>query len=227
MSDDDVVRCAAVTKAGMQCKNYAQEGSAYCHLHQDQPTAVSANAASVSHLQELVGELDGLVTDLKRTMTKEETAKDPTMADYPLRLIGLVRENLSRFSPDVQLGILEGFQEMTVDDLTDLDTWKGMAYMFAYSARFQAGQVKDRVNQRLPEALQPESMLRFVRGHVDRFAPDVAKDLMNSLEGASKEDLLDLDTWKGMWYMLNYSVQFQAEQLKQRLIGEEAGDDEA
>ena len=50
---------------------------------------------------------------------------------------------------------------------------------------------------------------------------------MNSLEGASKEDLLDLDTWKGMWYMLNYSVQFQAEQLKQRLIGEEAGDDAA
>ena len=63
---------------------------------------------------------------------KEEAPKDPTMADYPLRLIGLVRENLSRFSPDVQLGILEGFQEMTVDDLTDLDTWKGMAYMFAY-----------------------------------------------------------------------------------------------
>lgn len=224
---DKVVRCAAITKAGTQCKNYVQEGSAYCHLHQDQPTAVKQNAASVGRLQDLVGELDGLVTDLKHTLAKEEAAKDPTMADYPLRLIGVVRENLSRFSPDVQLGILEGFQEMTVEDLTDLDTWKGMAYMFAYSARFQAGQVKDRVNQRLPEALQSETMLRFVRSHVDRFAPDVAKDLMNSLEGASKEDLLDVDTWKGMFYMLNYSIQFQAEQLKQRLVGEEAGGEEA
>lgn len=219
---DEVVRCKAITKAGTQCKNYAQAGSGYCRIHQDQPTAVTPDTASVSRLQGLVGELDGLVTDLKTTLVKEETPKDPTMADYPLRLIRLVRENLGRFSPDVQLGILEGFEEMTVDDLTDLDTWKGMAYMFAYSARFQAGQVKDRVNERLPEALQPETMLRFVRNHVDRFAPDVAKDLMNSLEGASKEDLLDPDTWKGMWYMLNYSVQFQAEQLKQRLIGAEA-----
>jgi len=217
-----------MTKAGTQCKNYAQQGSAYCHLHQDMATAVGQNAASVARLQDLVTELDGLVADLKTTLSKE-APKDPAMSDYPLRLIGVVRENLGRFSPDVQLGILEGFEEMTVEDLTDLDTWKGMAYMFAYSARFQAGQVRDRVNQRLPEALQPDTMLRFVRNHVDRFAPDVAKDLMNSLEGASKEDLLDLDTWKGMFYMLNYSVQFQAEQLKQRLVGEDndAGTEEA
>ncbi len=225
---DHVVRCAAMTKAGTQCKNYAQQGSAYCHLHQDMATAVGQNAASVARLQDLVTELDGLVADLKTTLSKE-APKDPAMSDYPLRLIGVVRENLGRFSPDVQLGILEGFEEMTVEDLTDLDTWKGMAYMFAYSARFQAGQVRDRVNQRLPEALQPDTMLRFVRNHVDRFAPDMAKDLMNSLEGASKEDLLDLDTWKGMFYMLNYSVQFQAEQLKQRLVGEDndAGTEEA
>jgi len=217
-----------MTKAGTQCKNYAQQGSAYCHLHQDMATAVGQNAASVARLQDLVTELDGLVADLKTTLSKE-APKDPAMSDYPLRLIGVVRENLGRFSPDVQLGILEGFEEMTVEDLTDLDTWKGMAYMFAYSARFQAGQVRDRVNQRLPEALQPDTMLRFVRNHVDRFAPDMAKDLMNSLEGASKEDLLDLDTWKGMFYMLNYSVQFQAEQLKQRLVGEDndAGTEEA
>ncbi|MCB8984009.1 MAG: hypothetical protein H6659_09300 [Ardenticatenaceae bacterium] len=224
---ENVVRCAAITKAGTQCKNYARPGSAYCHLHHDQATAVAQNTASVARLQDLVTELDGLVADLKTTLTKE-APKDPAMSDYPLRLVGVVRENLSRFSPDVQLGILEGFEGMTVEDLTDLDTWKGMAYMFAYSARFQAGQVRERVNQRLPEALQPEAMLRFVRSHVDRFAPEVAKDLMNSLEGASKEDLLDPDTWKGMFYMLNYSVQFQAEQLKQRLVGEgdAAGEEE-
>ncbi|MBK8985263.1 MAG: hypothetical protein IPM39_04150 [Chloroflexi bacterium] len=218
----DVVRCGAITQAGTQCKNYAQVGSAYCRKHQDEATAVAPNPASVSRLQELVGELDGLVTDLKTTLVKEETPKDPTMSDYPVRLVRLVRENLSRFSPDVQLGILEGFEGMTVEDLTDLDTWKGMAYMFAYSARFQATQVRERVSEHLPEPLQPESMLRFVRSNVDRFAPEVAKDLLNSLEGTSKEDLLDPDTWKGMWYMVNYSLQFQAEQLKQRLIGSEA-----
>lgn len=224
---DDVVRCAAVTKGGTRCKKFARPGSLYCHLHQDQATAVPPEGESVHRLQELVHDLDGLVGDLKGTINQKGASADPGMADYPLRFVRLIRENLGRFSPDVQKGILEGFEGMTVEDLTDLETWKGMAYLFAYSARFQAGQVKERVNDRLPEPLQPESMLRFVRGHVDRFAPEVARDLMNSLEGASREDLLDPDTWKGMWYMLNYSVQFQAEQLKQRLVGQEDEEAEA
>jgi hypothetical protein len=224
---DEAVRCKAVTKAGTRCKNYVQTGSDYCRMHQGETTAVSPESSSVNRLQELVADLDGLVNDLKKTLSQKGVAVDATMADYPLRLVKLVRENLSRFTPDVQLDILEGFEGMTVEDLTDLDTWKGMAYMFAYSARFQAGQVRDKVHDRLPEPLQPESMLRFVRGNVDRFAPEVARDLMNSLEGTSKEDLMDPETWKGMWYMLNYSIQFQAEQLKQRLLGDETAEDEA
>ena len=223
---DEVVRCRAVTKAGTQCKNYARAGMDYCHIHERKETAVVQGAGSVNRLQELVGDLDGLVLDLKKTLAQRETTSDTTMADYPLRLVKLIRENLGRFAPEVQLDILEGFQDMTVEDLTDLDTWKGMAYMFAYSARFQANQVRERVQDHLPEPFQPESMLRFVRNNVDRFAPEVARDLMNSLEGASKEDFLDPETWKGMWTMLNYSVQFQAEQLKQRLLGEEASEDE-
>ena len=224
---DEVVRCRAVTKAGTQCKNYAQAGADYCHIHKRQEaTAVAPTASSVNRLQDLAGDLDSLVLDLKKTLAQTSVA-DTAMADYPLRLIRLVRENLGRFAPEVQLDILEGFQDMTVEDLTDLDTWKGMAYMFAYSARFQANQVRERVQEHLPEPFQPESMLRFVRNNVDRFAPEVARDLMNSLEGASKEDFLDPETWKGMWTMLNYSVQFQAEQLKQRLLGEEATEDEA
>lgn len=223
---DEVVRCRAVTKAGMQCKNYAQAGLDYCHIHEKQATAVAPETGSVNRLQELVGDLDGLVLDLKKTLAQKGVTSDTTMADYPLRLVKLVRENINRFAPEVQLDILEGFQDMTVEDLTDLDTWKGMAYMFAYSARFQAGQMRDKVQEHLPEPFQPESMLRFVRSNVDRFAPEVARDLMNSLEGASKEDFLDPETWKGMWTMLNYSMQFQAEQLKQRLLGEEGSEDE-
>ncbi len=57
-----------------------------------------------------------------------------------------------------------------------------------------------------------------IYGNVDA---DVAKEVIAAFEGATKEDLLDLDTWKGVWYMLNYSLQFQAEQIKLRLLGEE------
>jgi hypothetical protein len=223
---EEVVRCRALTKAGRQCKNYVQAGSDYCHMHQGEATAVASASGSVHRLPEMMADLDGLVSDLKNALTNKPMPSDSGMADYPLRLVKLIRENLSRFAPDVQSDILESFEGMTVEDLTDLDTWKGMAYMFAYSARFQAGQMRDRVQDRLPEPLQPESMLRFVRSHIDRFTPEVARDLMNSLEGASKEDFLDPETWKGMWTMLNYSMQFQAEQLKQRLLGEEGSEGE-
>jgi len=225
MSEDVLVRCEAVTKAGNQCKNYAQPGSAYCHAHQELAPGKSAAADSVGRLEELVSELDELVSDLKTTLVKEAPPKDSSIADYPLRMLGLIRDMAGRFAPDVQLGMLESFEGMTVEDAMDLETWKGMAYMLSYSARFQAGQARERVNKSLPEQLQPDTMVRFVKGNIDRFAPDVAKELLTSFEGATKEDLLDIDTWKGVWYMLNYSVQFQAAQMKQRLVGE--GDDDA
>jgi hypothetical protein len=47
------------------------------------------------------------------------------------------------------------------------------------------------------------------------------RQILGTFEGATREDLLDPDTWKGVWYMLNYSLQFQAEQLKERLLAAE------
>ncbi|MCZ7669270.1 MAG: hypothetical protein M5U34_19845 [Chloroflexi bacterium] len=174
----------------------------------------------MDRLGELVGELDGLVADLKSTLVVEEP-RDSSISDYPLRMLTLMRDMVDRLTPDVQLGILESFEGMTVEDAMDLETWKGMAYMLSYSARFQAGQAREKVHESLPARLQPDTMLKFMKANVDKFAPDIAKDLMANFEGASREDWLDPDTWKGVWYMLNYSVQFQASQMKQRLIGEE------
>ena len=93
--------------------------------------------------------------------------------------------------------------------------------MMTYSARFQAGQVKDRMNDHLPEPLQPDRWLRFMKKNLDRVTPEIAKNLMETFQGASKEDLMDPDTWKGVWYMLDYSLRFQTEQFKQRMMGNE------
>ncbi|HSH01677.1 MAG TPA: hypothetical protein VLL52_04100 [Anaerolineae bacterium] len=72
----------------------------------------------------------------------------------------------------------------------------------------------------------PRALLKQVRQNTDRFTPELIQDIMNSLEGAKAEDLADPETWKGMWYMVSYSAQFQAEQLKQRLLGSEDEDDD-
>lgn len=220
MSAEDIrVRCAATTKSGTQCKNYAQPGTTYCARH-GAKTADSAPpppaSAESQRLQELITELDGLVAQLKKT-----TPATDSSPYSPLRLVTLLRENLNQFTPELRLGILESFEGMTKEDLMDLDTWKGMAYMLSYSARFQAGQMKDHLNERMPTPLKPDTLVDLVKKGMDRFTPAVAKDIMNNLQGATKEDLMDPDTWKGIWYMVNYSLQFQMEQLKQRVKGEQ------
>ena len=164
----------------------------------------------------LLAELDALVDALRNTIP--DAAQTPYS---PLRMLTLVRSSVARYTPDIQIGVLEQFEDMTREDLMDLDTWKGLAYMIAYSAQFQASQTKDKLNEQMPKPLKPDSIFAMVKGGLDRITPDIAKQIAGSFEGATKEDLLDLDTWKGVWYMLNYSLQFQAEQLKLRFWGDE------
>lgn len=221
MSDQSPTHCAATTKAGKPCKNYAVEGSDFCHVHQNvqaaepSPAMSEAEAELLARKKELLDELDELVADLK-TAVPQSTASPYN----PLQLLTYMRQNLSQFAPEVQLGILESFEGMTREDLMDIETWKGLGYMLNYSARFQANQLREKMNAQLPKPLQPDTMLSFVKSNIDRFTPDVAKGIMDSLQGASREDLMDPETWKGLFYMLNYSIQFQADQLKQKFTGE-------
>ncbi len=216
MTADDVrVRCIATTKSGNQCKNYAQPGRQYCHIHARQAPA-AAPPDSSPELKELVNELDTLLAALKKSV--------PTGSDSPyspMRFLTHLRDNAAKLTPEVRLGLLENFEGMTKEDLMDIDTWKGMAYMMSYSARFQADQVRAKMNEHLPEPLQPDRWLRLMKKGLDKVTPEVAKNIMETFQGASKEDLMDPDTWKGVWYMLDYSLRFQAEQMKQKLTGAE------
>ncbi len=181
-----------------------------------EPVAEPETAEPVNKTQTrinmLLAELDKLVDDLRSALP------DADNSPYsPLRLIGLVRDNLSKYTPEVQLQILEQFEGMSRDDLMDVDTWKGIAYMIAYSAQFQVTQTRDRLNAQMPQPLKPDTILQFIKDGLDRLMPEIAKDLAGTLEGASREDLKDPDTWKGMVYMLSYSAQFQASQTKDKL----------
>ena len=177
MSDDDIrVRCLATTKAGAQCKNYAREGSSYCYTHRtsevsNEPiktqleTAVADESEiNVARMRRLVDELDTVVQQLKESFPDGQA----TLVYSPIRLATLLRDNLSKLPPDIQLGLLENFEGMTREDLMDIETWKGVAYMMSYSARFQADQVRNSVDSRLPEPLQSSSFLRLFKSGYDR-----------------------------------------------------------
>lgn len=168
-------------------------------------------------LRELARELDELIADL-RTQFPESAGQT---SYSPVRLLTLIRENASKLTPEFVQGIRQSLEGMTAEDLRDLDTWKGLAYMMTYSARFQAGQMGSRIQGHIPEPLQPTRLLDVARKGLDKVLPDIAKQILGTFEGATKEDLLDPDTWKGVWYMINYSLQFQVEQLKERLLATE------
>lgn len=170
-------------------------------------------------LRRLVAELNARVAELEGMVGAGTSSDGPAYS--PVRLLTSVRDNLHKLTPDMQLDVLRNFQGMTAEDMLDLDTWKGVAYMMTYSVRFQAGQMRDKVsgaiNQVVPEPIQPGRLWQMGKSGLDRLTPEFAKQILSTFQGASREDLLDPDTWKGIFYMINYSLQFQAEQLKQRL----------
>jgi hypothetical protein len=172
----------------------------------------TAPSESSGQLNRLLVEIDNLMSELR------EALPDAGESPYsPLRMLALVRDTAAHYTPDVQVKLLEPFEGMVVEDLVDPQTWKGIAYMIAYSAQFQAVQAKDAMNERLPDPVKPDTVYENVRISLDRITPEVARDMAANLEGASREDFLDPDTWKGMAYMLAYSTQFQAGQAKDRL----------
>lgn len=179
------------------------------------------DAEVLARKKELLDELDELVTELRAAIPQAGAN-----AYSPMFFLSYIRTGINRLAPDVQLGILESLEGMTTEDLMDVDTWKGMAYMASYSARFQAGQLKDKMNETLPPPLQPDTTIGLVKQVLDKFTPEIAKNIMETLQGATREDLMDMDTWKGVWTMLNYSLQFQFNQLRERVMNEDEDEGE-
>jgi len=183
--------------------------------------ANAAEAEMLARKKELLDELDELVTELRAAVPQAGAN-----AYSPMFFLSYIRTGINRLAPDVQLGILESLEGMTTEDLMDIDTWKGMAYMASYSARFQAGQLKDKMNETLPPPLQPDTTIGLVKQVLDKFTPEIAKNIMETLQGATREDLMDMDTWRGVWTMLNYSLQFQVNQLRERVMNEDEDEGE-
>ncbi|MGD2157278.1 MAG: lysophospholipid acyltransferase family protein [Anaerolineales bacterium] len=127
-------RCSATTQAGTRCKNYALPDSPYCRVHQSKAQIPDENARA-----ELAAELEELIERVK------EARPDYTPPAFSAqRLIALIQENLEKFPPDFQLGVLERLRNAINEDWFDVDTWKGVWYMINYTMEYQADLLKRR-----------------------------------------------------------------------------------
>lgn len=44
--------------------------------------------------------------------------------------------------------------------------------------------------------------------------------MLERLRGVLGQDLLDADTWKGIWYMMNYTLEYQQDNFRRRITGD-------
>jgi 1-acyl-sn-glycerol-3-phosphate acyltransferase len=71
-----------------------------------------------------------------------------------------------------------------------------------------------------PPPFSPQKMVELVQKNLGKLSPDMALAVLEKLRSTVSDDLLDMDTWRGIWYMMNYSLEYQKDLLKRRLSGE-------
>ncbi len=71
-----------------------------------------------------------------------------------------------------------------------------------------------------PPAFTPQGMINLMEKNLSRFSPEAALTMLGKLRSTISQDLLDVDTWKGVWYMVNYTLDSQADFVRRRIRGE-------
>jgi 1-acyl-sn-glycerol-3-phosphate acyltransferase len=88
----------------------------------------------------------------------------------------------------------------------------------------QLDELTERLRARAPEyeppAFSRQRLMTFVEEMLNRFPARMEVRIREQLRGILNEDVLDPEVWKGVWYMVNYTVQHNANMVKRRFTGE-------
>ncbi len=201
--------CLAITKSGAPCKRSAMAGSDYCAIHARLSVAVASAAPAPglvmvdrAELQQLATELNSLADELRRF---SPDFSPPAYSPQALRrLLGQV---LERLAPGDRLEVLNNIRTtlegVSIDDLKDVETWKGLWFTLNYLVSTEASKRKDWVMEKL--------------SHMPGLS--MATGLKEAIASTPPEEFLNPETWKGIWFVVNYELQNQASTLKKRLLG--------
>jgi 1-acyl-sn-glycerol-3-phosphate acyltransferase len=85
-------------------------------------------------------------------------------------------------------------------------------------------QLIDRVQQTTPDytppPFSPQRLISLISDNLSRFSPEYALNILRQLRSGVTKDLFDLDTWKGIWYVVNYSIDSQRDLVRRRISGD-------
>ena len=213
--------CAAFTKAGNPCKNFTLPDSAYCRIHQNYQPAAEAVAVPVAtelesvspyhaELKQLAAELNVLAQDLQKLIPDYSPP-----AYSPQGLRHLLDQLLDRLAPETRRQVMQNLREMVestpIDEFRDVETWKGMWFTLNYLVSTEAATRRDWLMERLARLPGMETV----------------SGVREMIASTPPQEFLNPETWKGIWFIVNYEVQNQAASLRRRLRGGEETEEQA
>lgn len=218
---DEATRCTATTKAGTPCKNRAMAGLTVCRVHAPvtEPATDGPAVETDEPTPEQRHQFEATIAEINRLAKKlqEMVPGYVPPAFSPTELARLLKENMERFTPEMRLDILRdlqaGLSGPSAKDLLDLDTWKGLWFLLNYSAESQSRTLFTEMRQ-VVGSLPGMNLLASLPG------ANTVSEVMNMLEGSSPRDFMDVDTWKGIWYIVNYSLKYEMDEMRKRIMGE-------
>lgn len=71
-----------------------------------------------------------------------------------------------------------------------------------------------------PPPFSPRSLIELLQENLRMLSPDMQLGVLEKMRSTISEDLFDVDTWRGIWYMVNYSLEYQKDILNRRLTGD-------
>lgn len=106
------------------------------------------------------------------------------------------------------------------EDAEQADSDEATRQQFAQELDELIEQVKSANPEYNPPPFSPKGLMELLRKNIEQFSPAVSLKLLERLRTTIGEDLFDLDTWRGVWYVVNYSLESQVDLIKRRLTGE-------
>jgi 1-acyl-sn-glycerol-3-phosphate acyltransferase len=71
-----------------------------------------------------------------------------------------------------------------------------------------------------PPTFSPKGLVALLEDLLSRFPRDVQLGVLERLRGALSRETFDPDVWKGVWYMLNYTLQYNVDLVRRHRTGE-------
>ena len=223
-------QCVGTTRAGSRCKNQAQPGSEYCHVHQVMMEPTEQAAAHPVAAEEAAQQAmpEGKVQE---EAAREEAALAPAaeeaeeaevrrqMAEEIDELIDELKEAAPEFKPPPFSP--QALIAMIKQNLEQLPPAMRMDVLY---------RLRDAVRGEQGPNMETWQgvwfLLHYWRHYQESFMRRLSGSLtlpveqLKQLTNVFNEDLLDIDTWKGMWFMVSYSAKYQVDMLRRRFTGE-------